>query len=293
MNDWGSSTQSILGNPPRRSARSKDCLSHAALDRLALGEAGASESEAAQAHLAACKSCAELKAFLERDRASFLVEANIDALAADALARASQSGKPGGATAAWWQRLGAAVAGLAAVATVAVLLPRSVPSPDSTLAPTPRAGGMTAKGGLGLTVYVLHTEAGPGLGAAAGAPEGTLHLGEPLHPGDRIRLQLAGRSEGLHALVLAVDQSARVSVYYAGALGAAGPQLLPNAIELDATLGPETIVALSCRSPIAVDAALAAVQAGVTTTGAGTSLRPGELGLPCEQARYVIKKVPR
>ena len=330
MNDWGSDIETIIGQAThRRAAKSADCLSQAALDRLALGETSGVERDRAQAHLATCAPCAEMKAFLDRDRAAFLIEANVDALAADALARASALGATGAATfgpVPWWRKVVPALTLFAAATAALVLMPRSTRDHSS-----PGDSGLTAKGGFGLAVYVLHT------GGAATAPapgeRGVLHLGEALHPGDRIRLQLSGGADdrdpgGRHPMVLAVDQTARVSVYFppqaatpslsvtASSKGAAvmapsGPgidlgepgadadknpppgQLLPTAIELDDTLGRETIIALNCRAPVTLDMAQAALRNAIVSGTAGTTVKAGDLGLACQQARYVIEKVAR
>jgi hypothetical protein len=78
VNDWGSDVDKILGQAThRRATRSVDCLSRAALDRMALGETTGAALEQAAAHLTTCAACAEMKAFLDRDRAAFLLEANL------------------------------------------------------------------------------------------------------------------------------------------------------------------------------------------------------------------------
>jgi hypothetical protein len=320
VNDWGSDVEKILVQATaRRTAKTQDCLSHAQLDQLALGETEGAAREKAQAHLAACKSCVEMKAVLDHDRAAFLLEANVDALAADALARARLGDTAGGAVP-WWRKVVPALTLLAAASAALVLMPRSRSHDAGTV-------GFTAKGGFGVAVYVLHTE---GAASAPAANErGVLHLGEALHPGDRIRLQLSGgadASENRHPMVLAVDQTARVSVYFpaqepapelsvtASSKGAAvmarggaamdldpagadrerAPgQLLPTAIELDDTLGRETIIALNCRAPVTLDMARTAVRDATVHGAAGTTVRAGDLGLACQQARYVIEKVAR
>jgi hypothetical protein len=334
VNDWGSDVEKIIGQAThRRAVKSADCLSQAALDRLALGETAGAERERAQQHLATCAPCAEMKAFLDRDRAAFLVEANVDALAADALARASALGAAPAATfgpVPWWRKVVPALAVFAAATAALVLMPRSTAQHSSSGSGSgsgPGDSGLTAKGGFGLAVYVLHTEGAAS--APAAGERGVLHLGEALHPGDRIRLQLSGGAEdrdgGRHPMVLAVDQTARVSVYFppqaaapslsitASSKGAAvmapsgpgidlgetddkGPppgQLLPTAIELDDTLGRETIIALNCRAPVTLDLARAAVRDAIVSGAAGTTVKAGDLGLACQQARYVIEKVAR
>ena len=284
MNDTGLDIDIKLGQPGR-GGRTSACLSHAVLDQLALGELTGPAAAASEAHLAGCRACGDEKAALERDRATFLQQQNLGALAADALARASSRDE---AEPAWWRRLLPArpstvgIAALGAVAAAALLVPRL-------LAPGIETGDTTAKGGLGLGVYVLHTE---GSASPAGDATGALHMGEALHPGDRIRLQVQRRHAEGPLLVFGLDQSGKVSLYHAGRPGVPGG-LLPEAIELDATLGAETLVALSCRGEVAPAVAMATIERAARTSGAEVTLGGGDLGLPCEQARYVIKKVPR
>jgi hypothetical protein len=273
----------FLDNAPRgRTGRGPDCLSHARLDQLALGELSNTEAAATRQHLAGCAACTEVAQALEQDRAGFVASVDIGARAADALARASLSSDKHKVP--WWRRHWPvlAPAALAAAGLLLVLAPKS----------GERSTGdeVRTKGTFGLSVYVLHAEAA---NAPQGAGEGTrggLHLGEALHAGDHVRFGLRGADATGASFVLGVDDAGQVSVYHASASGAApvasatGERLLPEAIELDATLGNETLIALRCRGAVdTADVAAAAKRRG----------SEGSLGLPCDEARYVIKKVPR
>ncbi|HEY0715880.1 MAG TPA: hypothetical protein VGF45_24570, partial [Polyangia bacterium] len=220
----------------------------------------------------------------------FTASVDVGARAADALARANARGNSP-AQASWWRRLWPvfAPAGLAAAGLFLVLAPKGEPSGrDET----------RTKGTFGLSVYVLHPEAAkPGADARGG-----LHLGEALHPGDQIRFGLRGIDAAGAAYVLGIARNGDVSLYHASsspaALGAsppataagsprapgAGERLVPDAIELDGSLGSETLVALRCRGTVsAADVTAAAKQRGTQTS----------LGLACDEARYLIEKVAR
>jgi hypothetical protein len=265
------------------------CLSDLALDRLTLSEGTPQERAEAQAHLQGCRACADAFAWLGDDRRRFAAEADVPALARDALARAGLAAAPARARPGRWL---APVLGLAAAGAGFLLWARG------------DGGGagdvLRAKGGFAIELYVQHAET-PG--------DGKLHVGELLHPADRVRLRLSG--DGLapkqattpvgraHVAVLALDTTGRVSVYHPSAgttatpvEGERGP--LPGAIELDGTLGPEVIVAFSCPGPVAVDSLVAAVQKA--TDRARVSVDPAEalgpLEGPCVAARYRIAKAP-
>jgi hypothetical protein len=255
----------------------ESCLSDLALDRLGLPECTAEERERAQAHLATCRACAQAAAALDGDRNRFLTEADVPALARDALARAERAPDRGA-----WQRWLAPVLGLGLAAAGLMFW----------LRPGDRAGlpaggdGLSAKGSFAVELYVKHAERGG---------EGRLHLGETLHPGDHVRLRLTGGAA--YAAVLAVDTTGRVSVYHpaGGAQAAAAePGELPvrGAIELDETLGTEVLLAFSCAQPVDVATLVAAVQQA--TDRARVAHDPadavGSMKVPCDISRYRIQK---
>jgi hypothetical protein len=266
----------------RRRADVDGCLSNLALDRLAQGECPPAEQEQARAHLAACARCGGAAEALAADRLRFSEEMDIPGLARDALARASR--EPAGRLFAssipssigrWLVPvLGA---GLAA-AGLLLLMP-----------PPERTADMRAKGAFGVELYVKHAE---------GPADGRLHLGEALHPGDRVRLRLL--QPGRFVAVLAVDTRAAVSVYYpqgptTAELPAGGNAPLPSAVELDDTLGGEVIVAFSCPGPQPLQSLVAAVQQALdeARVRSDPAAALGPIDTPCVTARYRFDKLPR
>jgi hypothetical protein len=272
------------------------CLSDLALDRLLLGEMGAEDVATANLHLGGCARCTDARDALAADRARFASEANVAGLAADALARASRGRLETDAHAAthpswqtrWLLRWLPALGLGAAVAAVTLLVPRAAREP----APL---GDLRAKGALSLALFVKSADSAPGA-------DGALHLGEQLHPGDRVRMQISSDRPG-HLAVLALDTTGRVQLY-AGAAGAGvpgpptpvvrpgQPELLPGAVELDETLGREVIVALRCDEALPADHLVAALQRAVdqSKVASDPAAALGRSGLPCAEARYVITK---
>jgi anti-sigma factor RsiW len=249
----------------RRRNRGPECASRLTLDRLALGELPEAERTTLAAHLSTCADCARAGEALAADRSQFLAEAALPTLAADALARAERARVP------MWERLRRLVMplalGAAGVAGLALWL-----RPDD---------GHRTKGEFSLSPYVLHTEGGPG----------TLHVGEPLHPGDQLQFRYNGAKAGYLAVV-AVDARGKVSIYYppgprAAQVPAGREVPLSSAVELDGTLGRETVVGVRCQTPVGVDEILAA------TRKAARGGELGPLGLPCEETRYQFDKSAR
>jgi hypothetical protein len=254
-----------------RRRRGPACVSDLSLDRLALDELAADERGTVTAHLAGCADCAAASARLIEDRSVFAREVAVANLAADALSRA----QPRPARRAW--RWLVAPLGLLAVGAAGLAL-------------FARPADFRSKGDFSLSPYVLHPES---------ASDGTLHLGEPLHPGDRLQFRYNG-GKGGHLAVVAVDSTGKVSVYYPpGPLAAPvepGHDVpLSSAVELDGTLGREVIVGVRCDGPIPVaeiaSAMRKAADAARARGVAATELGP--LGLPCAETRYQIAKQPR
>jgi hypothetical protein len=187
----------------------------------------------------------------------------VTAKARDALARAAALPRRAG-WARWW--MGAAALPVAALAAFLLLL-----RPPAGVTST----GTRTKGDFAIALYVKHAES---------AADPGLHLGEPLHPRDRVRFKLGGSDHGYLA-VLGLDASEKLSVFFpAGANAQARPgaeEVLPGAIELDGTLGREVITALRCEQPIP----LATLVREARTAPA--HFEPG-----CAVARYEITKEP-
>jgi hypothetical protein len=181
----------------------------------------------------------------------------------------------------WLRRLAPLTAGAVGLTAALVLfLPR---------APDP---GTRTKGGFAIGAYVQHDA----------QSAGERHAGEPLHPGDRLRLVVSS-SEAGHLAVIGVDEARHVSVYYprgerAGVLPAARELALDSAIELDGTLGREWIIAVRCATTLPIAAVTAAARKaldGLTLEGADRGSALGtlpRLDLPCVEARYEILKAP-
>jgi len=253
-----------------RRRRGPECVSDLSLDRLALGEVGPQEQATLTAHLAVCPDCAAASTRLGEDRALFAREAAIANLAADAAMRAASRPRRR------WPWLVAPLGLLAAGATAFTLFVKPVPE-------------LRTKGEFSLSSYVLHPES---------ATAGALHLGEPLHPGDRVQFRYNGGKAG-HLAIVAVDATGDVAVYYPpGAVAApvaAGTDLpLDSAVELDGTLGREVIVGVRCERaiPVAEIAAAARKAAQAARARGVASTELGPLGLPCAETRHLIAKQP-
>jgi hypothetical protein len=139
---------------------------------------------------------------------------------------------------------------LGSLAAAAVLLLYvGVSRMDSDSAPT-RA--TRAKGGPKLEFYVRR-----GGGVLAGQP------GQIVHPREALRFSVS-LDEPWYVAVLSVDGRGVVSVYHPQSpepdrVGPGADQPLSTAIELDDTLGPESLFGVFCREPVAPKALRAAV----------------------------------
>lgn len=251
------------------------------------------ERAAVDAHLATCSACQQAAERLAADHAAFLAGAAIPTLAAAALEAAQvRPAEP----MTWLRRLVPLGAGLGLAAAAVLLAPR----PTDT----------RTKGGFSLGAFVQRgLQGGLQHGGQQGVqPDvsrpGERHAGEPLHPGDRLRLVVSTPAPGYLA-VIGVDEARQVSVYYpqgerTAALPAVRDHALDSAIELDGTLGHETIIAVHCASALpvadvtrAARRALDALPQGVAATERGKALeRVPVLDLPCVEARYELTKTP-
>jgi hypothetical protein len=172
----------------------------------------------------------------------------------------------------WWQRhmLPAYAFGAVGVALMlSILIPRIlIPTDDP----------FTVKGSV---VLVLHRKQGDG--------SVTIPMDGPVAPHDAIRFEVKGAAGGFVA-VLSRDSQGATSVYYPFGGSAAAPfdaaqALLPDAIELDDTLGREDLYVLHSTKPFDLKWALQAL-------GAGRSLKeaaPADISVG--HASFV--KVPR
>jgi hypothetical protein len=248
------------------------CVSDLTLDRVALGETNDTERAAVAAHLATCDGCTRASAVLAEDRAGFAREAAVANLAVDAMERSSREAKR------IWKRvlLRRLIAPLAMGGAVALITFFAKPHSET-----------RTKGEFSLSPYVLHPESGAA---------GNLHLGEPLHPGDRLQFRYNGGQRGYLAIV-AVDAAGQVAAYYPSGTTAAPVEAghdvdLQSAVELDGTLGREVIVGLRCQTAVAMDAILAATRKAASDARAHGG-EVGALGLPCVETRHQIDKRAR
>jgi hypothetical protein len=263
-----------------RRRRGADCLSDRALDGVLTGEVRDAALASARTHLAGCPACAGALQALTEDRQRFLAESNLGALAADALARATA-----GATARPWRRRLVPAFALGAAAAAALLFAPRLRQQEEF-----RAKGAAGEppAALALALYVKHVE----------QPDGNLgepHWGEPLHAGDQIRITMDNDQPG-SLTVLAVDATGQIAVYQPAMPLSVGRALaLPQAIELDGTLGDEVIVALRCPANMATQAVVKAAERALdqAMVGKDPAAALGKLGLPCAEVRYAFQKVAR
>ncbi len=220
-----------------RRERSRDCISDLRFDQWRAGDAAAAEQQAFKAHLASCARCRERQEMLADARARF------DASRLATPAWLSGSGVHAERPLSRRTRtLG--LASLAAAAACALFM-----LPEQGLSPASRT-----KGNPYLTYYVKRGDV-----VLQGASA------QVLMPADRIRFAYS-TPRAQHLAILSLDATAHASVYYPDADQAAPIEpgtnvLLPSAIELDATLGQELIVAVFCEQPIAVAPLREALQA--------------------------------
>ncbi len=268
--------------------RGPDCVSDLILDRCLGGDLDGEARTRLERHLAACATCTNAFAALSEDRAGFLASVDVPTLAADAVARATviPSVEEMGIAAlvAALARRVALPLGLAAAAVGGFLMLARTPAHQDAV----RAKGAGyAHGAFSLSTFVKHEEQ---------KGVGTPHTGEPLHPGDQLQFRYNGEAGFL--AIIAVDDQAKVSVYYPPGPTAApvGPGLdvpLASAVKLDGTLGRETIVAVRCAEAVPVEdirrAAGRAVDAA--RTGGAPPQAFGPLGLPCAESRVDIQKI--
>jgi anti-sigma factor RsiW len=257
-----------------RRSKGPGCVSDLIVDRYLLDELPSGERQTVAAHLATCRTCADVCASFEADRKLFAGEA-VAALAADALARPVQPPRRG--LDLWLRQLAFPALAVTAAAAGLALVWRP-------------ASETRTKGGFSLSSYVLHPDRGS---------TGSLHQGEPLHPGDRLQFRYNGVKGGYLAVV-SVDATGSVSVFYPPGTTAApvlaGHEVaLQSAVELDDTLGRELVLGLRCDGPVAladvVNAVRQAAAAARASGAAPTEIAP--LGLPCDETRHMIAKTQR
>jgi hypothetical protein len=206
-------------------ARWQACLSAFRLDRFRLGELSPTEASQVQAHLEECALC--------RAAADVLASAESEFRASAMPLRTPR--RAGRRTLAWG-------AGALAVAAASVLA----------FQPTLGVRSKGAPASVGM--YVQH-----GQDVRRALP------GEGVAPGDSVRFVYSSR-EPSYLAILSLDGAGVATVYFPQgaemvALPAAQDALLPLATQLDSVLGDETVLALFCRSPHALEPMREALQA--------------------------------
>lgn len=208
-------------------------LSSEDLDLLALGALPESERGAAEAHLGGCEACGRRRDALVRETTQYrqsvqprLLEKTVARLESPRVR--------------WRWPSFALLATAAAIATVVIIADRPAPAPD---------GYVAARGAPVFRVIVARGEARAEL-----APD------SKLREGDRLRF-LVDPTSARYVLVLSRDGAGRWSVYapFGGEESLAldpGEQLLPGAVELDATPGREHLIAVFSDRPLRSDAVL-------------------------------------
>ncbi len=250
MSAGGGGGRAPAGAAPPRDAGAGPCLSDLRLDMWLARDLGADEADRARRHVDLCPACAARLAQLEAGRAAGAPSVPLDALVAAAAGRARAahaSRLPLG--------LGAGLlAALGAAAAIALLPGR----PPGGVAPEEPTGPGAAEAPAG-----VRTKGRPHLAAFVkrGARVFRLAPGEPVMPGDLVRFATSTEAP-FHLLVVGVGPAAGVgagrsaTVYFpvggAADVVPAGREVpLPRATELDESLGPETIHAFFCRTPLA------------------------------------------
>lgn len=270
--------QALARGATRRQGR--ECLSDLQLDQLALGELGGVEGDRARLHLTQCVHCEAAQARLEAERGRFAQEVNVGAVTARLLQPRALAPTP---LRRWARALAwpTAVSAAAALGLIFVAAPLTTSGPSGGAAP---ASGTRTKGAaLSLATYVRF---------AGQDQPGTLHLGQPLGEGDRLAFRVSTNEPG-HLAILAVDGKGEVSVFYppgpqTAPLQAGKDQALETAVELDATPGEETVIALLCETPRPVAALVDATRRAAGQTGRAPLTGP--LLEDCAEARTTLVK---
>jgi hypothetical protein len=241
--------------------RSESCASDLKLDRWLAGELTPDAQQELVAHVNACESCRERHAALTESRQSFARQAPpLEALAhpQPSLSKREprQKGSPGPVISSHRalanrpaQRVRSRwLAGASALAAAAALA-LGIGKPWSTSIPSgadTTGSGTRTKGGLGSLGWVVRR----GEHVFAGRPEQTLRAG------DAVRFSVSTR-EPVYVAILGLDPKGHLSVYHSDGeqlskVEAGRDQLLPAAVELDATPGAEQFYGVFCPSAVAL-----------------------------------------
>jgi Domain of unknown function (DUF4384) len=215
------------------------CLSALQLDRWMVGELKQRESDLVQVHVSGCERCARTAEAMRAQRES----AELPRLRLLSIAPALSAIGERRSTRRWRVRAAAAVAGLAAAASLLLVV-------------GPPRGGERIKGsGFALAMYVQHAgevrRVGPGEAIAAG---------------DAVRFTVTTPVKA-YVAILSLDAKGRASVYYptgatAQPLPAGQDMPLPLGTRLDESIGEERIVGLFCSSAVELEPVRVRLEAG-------------------------------
>jgi hypothetical protein len=247
--------------------RSEDCPSDLKLDRWLAGELTRDEQREVEAHVEGCDPCRHRHAELAESRRSFARDAPPFAAIerpAPSLSQPGQGPPPRSepvtasrrelarraAPRAHWL-VGASA--LAAAAAIALAVGKPGPIPPSSSG-DPAGSATRTKGGVASLGWVVRR----GEHVFAGRSE------ETLRAGDAVRFTISAR-EPVYVAVLGLDAGGQLSVYHPDGerlskVEAGRDQLLPTAIELDATPGAERLYGVFCPSAVLLSGVRAAIE---------------------------------
>ncbi len=214
------------------------------LDRRAAGTDAPTRRAEVEGHLAACARCADRWREVQAQQATFRARPLPEFLngpvpGVTALSEARLRAKR---PARW---VGPALGALALAALVLL-----VARPFGAGGPAADEGGVRTKGQVGSLLMSLVTAEPNG---ARGSAHALAPTGETVHPGDLLQWRVTLR-QARYVAILSRDAAGAVSVYFPvrgvmPRIDAGEAQPLGSEVELDATLGAETIWALFCEAP--------------------------------------------
>lgn len=256
--------------------RPEDEPSDLKLDRYLAGELAPEDAQAVRAYAEAHP---DFAARLSQRRAGFAAHPEVDerALLRGLRAAAEERGRSDGGWRRLWSALWWVTPAVAAVAALLILQPGDGPTPDlSEPGATSGEGSVRLKGGLKLEVIRKrgeHTE-----DAVSGAD---------FRPGDRLRFRITTPAAG-RVQIVGVEPGGALYVAWPMPEHAQEPSVLPaqkrklldGAIELDATVGTETLHLVLCPSEV-----------DPHCESAGASQAP-RCAAGCRTTPFTLNKVP-
>jgi hypothetical protein len=227
------------------------CLSELRLDRWVAGELNGPERGDVESHVRGCRRCATRQEARQLERRQFQETAPplpFQARPAAAVVEdaALVTRKRQGFFSRKWPLFGAGAALAVALAAAFILVPWALsPCCSETIQ-------IKGKGSRRVRFFVHD-------GVAGTVREG--ESGETVHPGDRIRFAFNHDALGdRRVAVLSRDAAGKVSVYFPDGVRQTAPPppssadgLIAYSIQLDETLGPETLYAVYCTGAVALE----------------------------------------